>query len=259
MVGAMNDPLDETITITSLEEFAFRPTRRHPVKERLQILFIGKTVYTGISHWFREFEIGEATTGYLLSIDLSRLGESITVSYKDLFAGTCLHLDDDSAEEVNWLVARIVKKVSSKENYKMEIVQKYLELLLLQLKSEINEELTQVSMTRSGVLIKNFFTLLEDRFMTAKTVDYYAGKLCVSPKHLTNVIKLESGHPTSYHINQRIVVEAKRIVRASGASLKEIAYELGYEDVSAFSKLFKRVTGENFSSYKCKQRISFPT
>ena len=93
--------------------------------------------------------------------------------------------------------------------------------------------------------------------MKAKTVDYYADKLCVSPKHLTNVIKLESGYPTSYHINQRIVFEAKRIVRTSGASLKQIAYELGYEDTAAFSKLFKRVTGENFSTYKCNLKFAY--
>jgi CheY-like chemotaxis protein/AraC-like DNA-binding protein len=119
------------------------------------------------------------------------------------------------------------------------------------------DKLVMVSMNRKGMLIRDFFALLENAFTTAKTVDYYAGKLCVSPKHLSNVIKMESGHPTSYHINQRIVVEAKRMTQASGASLKQIAFDLGYEDVAAFSKLFKRVTGENFSTYKSHLRLVF--
>ena len=270
------------ITIASLEELASRQTLTpdtRMIRERLSILFMakgsgrcrqggevlvltGKTVYTGGSDCFRQFELEKDAAGYLIAVDPEKLGtifEGVTISYKDLFAlnGLCLPLDDESVEEMNWLVTRIVKKAGSKENYKLEIVQKYVSLLMLQLKSKIKDELVQVSMSRKGMLIKDFFSLLEDTFMKAKTVDYYAGKLCVSPKHLTNVIKLESGHPTSYHINQRIVFEAKRIARTSGASLKQIAYELGYEDAAAFSKLFKRVTGENFSSYKCNLKFAF--
>jgi len=56
--------------------------------------------------------------------------------------------------------------------------------------------------------------------------------------------------------NQRIVLEAKRMAKA-GACLKQIAYELGYEDVSAFSKLFKRVAGETFSNYRCNLKFGY--
>ena len=122
---------------------------------------------------------------------------------------------------------------------------------------DLKDKMVIVSNNRKGVLTRDFFVLLEEEFATARTVDYYADKLCVSPKHLSNVIKMESGYPTSWHINQRIVVEAKRMAQASGASLKQIAYALGYEDVAAFSKLFKRVTGENFSTFKSHLKLTF--
>ncbi|PSL43013.1 AraC-like DNA-binding protein [Chitinophaga niastensis] len=274
--------LDEIVTIKLLEQISAPQTGSSyscPIRKRLSILFIvkgsgkclhrgevidlqDKTVYTGFSDCFQQFDIGEGTVGYLLGINpqnLTRVFESVTVVYEGLFATTqpCLRLDAESAEEMNWVVTRILKEAGSKEKYRMEIVHRYISLLLLYLKSQLKNELVLVSMNRKGILIKGFFALLEDAFMIAKTVDYYAGKLCVTAKHLSSVIKMESGYPTSYHINQRIVLEAKRMAQASGACLKEIAYELGYEDVSAFSKLFKRVTGETFSDYKCHLKFGF--
>jgi AraC family transcriptional activator of pobA len=283
MIAAMDHTdLGEIVTIVPLEEIACLQSISASTwadKERLSILFIAKgggrcrqggegivlqerTVYTGMADCFQEFEIDKGTIGYLVSINPHKLEmvlENVTVAYKGLFAirRPCLRLDAELTEEMDWLMTRIFRKGRSKEKYSIEIVHKYVSLLLLHLQSEIEDELVLVSMNRKGILIKGFFTLLEEAFMTARAVDYYAEKLFVSPKHLTNVIKLESGYPTSYHISQRIVLEAKRMVQASGASLKQIAYELGYEDVAAFSKLFKRVTGENFSAYKCNLKYAF--
>jgi len=274
--------MDELITVESLEEIAARQpmlTCTRATREWLSILFIvkgngkcvhqgellileGKTVYTGFGNCFQQFDIGKETIGYLLGVNPKKLAtsfESINVVYEELFTinRPCIHLDAESAEEVNWIVTRILRGVRSRERYNIEIVHKYVSLLLLYLKAQLRDKLVLVSMNRKGMLLKGFFSLLEDAFMTAKTVDYYADKLCVTAKHLTNVIKTESGYPTSYHINQRIVLEAKRMATASGACLKQIAYELGYEDVSAFSKLFKRVAGETFSNYRCNLKFGY--
>jgi AraC family transcriptional activator of pobA len=274
--------MDEIITVASLEEIAVcqsMPTCTRATREWLSILFIvkgngrciqqgeglileDKTVYTGPGNCFQQFEIGDGTIGYLLGVNLQKLAtsfESVTVAYEELFAigRSCIHLDTESAEEMDWVVTRILRGVRSRGKYSLEIVHKYVSLLLLCLKAQLGDDLVLVSMNRKGMLLKSFFSLLEDAFMRAKTVDYYADKLCVTAKHLTNVIKTESGYPTSYHINQRIVLEAKRMAITSGACLKQIAYELGYEDVSAFSKLFKRVSGETFSNYRCNLKFGY--
>ena len=273
---------DEIITIASLQQIASRhnySAHTRTIKDHLTILFILKgggqclhrgkvialednTVYIGSVNCFQQFEIEEDTTGYLLNINrqkLTMLLENVTVVYEGLFSVNRPHLrlDAESADEMNWVVTRILKEAASKERCNLELVYRYASLFLFYLRSQLTDELVLVSMNRKGTLIKGFFTLLEDAFMTAKTVEYYAGKLCVTAKHLTNVIKMESGYPTSYHINQRVVLEAKRMAQASGACLKQIAYELGYEDVSAFSKLFKRVAGETFSVYKGNLKLGF--
>jgi AraC family transcriptional regulator, transcriptional activator of pobA len=274
--------LDEIVTIKLLEQISVPQADSSysgAIRKRLSILFIvkgtgkclrkgevidlqDKTVYIGFSDCFQQFDIGEGTVGYLLNIhpqNLAKVFDGVSVVYEGLFTTNWpwFQLDAESAEEMNWVVTRILKEANAKEKRSIEIAHKYVSLLLLYLQSQLKHELMPVSMNRKGTLIREFFALLEDTFMTAKTVDYYAGKLCVTAKHLSSVIKMESGYPTSYHINQRIVIEAKRMVQSSGACLKEIAYQLGYEDVSAFSKLFKRITGETFSSYKCNLKFGF--
>ena len=272
----------EIVTIIPLGEIAhLREISycKYSNKERLSILFIvkgggkcrqggtviglqDKTAYTGMANCFQDFELEEGTIGYLVSINphtLETVLGGVSVAFRVLFQirRPCIRLDTELVEEMHWLMTRILKKGRSKEPQRVDIVIKYVSLLLLHLHGEIADELCVVSMNRKGMLIKEFFTLLEEGFMTARTVDYYADKLCVSPKHLTSVMKMESGYSTSYHISQRIVLEAKRMLQTTGANLKQIAYELGYEDVAAFSKLFKRVTGENFTAYKCNLTIAF--
>jgi AraC-like DNA-binding protein len=86
--------------------------------------------------------------------------------------------------------------------------------------------------------------------------DYAAG-FAVTPNYLNEIIKKSSGIPASEHIKQRVVLEAKRLAAYSDASMKEIAYSLGFDDVAHFSKYFKNVTGINFSDFKKNADILF--
>jgi AraC-like DNA-binding protein len=67
---------------------------------------------------------------------------------------------------------------------------------------------------------------------------------------LNRIVKKLSGFPVSYHIQQQIVLEAKRLAHYSDRSMKEIAYMLGFEDLAHFSKFFKNNSGMNFSNFK---------
>jgi len=132
-------------------------------KEGLSILFIEKgsgtclrghevlhleenMVYTGVSDCFQQFELVEDTTGYLVAIDPDKLGtkfETETLAYKSLFSihRLSLRLDAESAEEMSWLMTRIIKKTRSKEKYRTEIIQNYVGLLMLHLRCELQDDL----------------------------------------------------------------------------------------------------------------------
>ena len=99
-------------------------------------------------------------------------------------------------------------------------------------------------------LVKRFMMLLRENIVHKKMVANYAGELCVTPGYLNRVVKKVSGFPASYHIQQYIILEAKRQAIHLGSTMKEIAYTLGFTDPAHFSKFFKNGNGASFSQFK---------
>lgn len=97
--------------------------------------------------------------------------------------------------------------------------------------------------SRFEIVTKAFKALLERNFVVAKRPSEYAQQLNISTAYLNECIKNTTGHSVSYHIQQRVVLEAKRLLYHSDLSVKEIATELGYDDYPYFSRLFTKVTG----------------
>lgn len=97
--------------------------------------------------------------------------------------------------------------------------------------------------TRSEVIMSNFKFLLDEKFAAEKNPRYYAERLNISTAYLNECAKKATGNTVSYHIQERIMLEAKRLLFHSSKSVKEIAHHLGYEDHSYFSRLFNRSTG----------------
>jgi len=97
--------------------------------------------------------------------------------------------------------------------------------------------------SRFEVLTKAFKTVLEHNFTTVKSPTEYAGRLNVSTPYLNECVKNTTGYSVSHHIQQRVVLEAKRMLYHSDKFVKEIAGDLGYDDYSYFTRLFVKVTG----------------
>jgi len=97
--------------------------------------------------------------------------------------------------------------------------------------------------SRFQLINQSFKVLLESNFNTSKSPMEYAQSLNISTPYLNECVKTATGQSVSYHIQQRVVLEAKRLLYHSKKSVKEIAGELGYDDFSYFSRLFVKVTG----------------
>jgi AraC family transcriptional activator of pobA len=130
----------------------------------------------------------------------------------------------------------------------MQIVDGFLGILLLHLMRQSN---TFMHNTGSGnVLVRKFNVLVEEKFRTIKKVSDYAALLFVTPNYLNNIIKQATGNCAGFHIRQRVVWKAIRRAKLTGASMKEVALELGFDDNAHFSKFFKKAAGNNFSEIR---------
>lgn len=86
------------------------------------------------------------------------------------------------------------------------------------------------------------------------TVGYIADQLNVSPGYLSELLKALTGLNTQQHIHNKLIEKAKEQLSATGLSVSEIAYELGFEHLQSFSKLFKAKT--NLSPLEFRQSFS---
>jgi AraC-like DNA-binding protein len=99
-------------------------------------------------------------------------------------------------------------------------------------------------------ICRKFNIEVEKNFRELHKVSDYAGILYKSPKTLSNLFTKYGNKSPRQLINDRIVLEAKRLAKYSAKAVNEIAYELGYEDPGHFSRLFKRNVGVSVSQFR---------
>jgi len=104
-----------------------------------------------------------------------------------------------------------------------------------------NDAISNVS--RPQQITRDFKKLLEENIKLEKSPSYYAAMLNISEAYLNEVIKRITGFTAGYWIRYYIILEAKRLLFYTEMDVKEIAYSLGYENYTYFSRLFKQTAG----------------
>lgn len=134
---------------------------------------------------------------------------------------------------------------------KDKIISAYLTAFLLECKAIFTDTLFRNTENSSSYRItKNFFNLLFQDFSYTYKLKDYAEKLNISAKYLTKSVKKTTGFPPSYFVKKTTVLEAKIMLKETQESVSEIAYILGFEDVSYFIKFFKKHSGQTPATYR---------
>ncbi len=104
--------------------------------------------------------------------------------------------------------------------------------------------------TKKTDIIREFNFLVESHFKTKHTVADYADMLNKSPKTISNTFsKIGSKTPLQY-IQERKMLEARRLLHYTTMQIKEIAYAIGFEDIQSFSRFFKKQEGISPTEFK---------
>lgn len=99
-------------------------------------------------------------------------------------------------------------------------------------------------------LFTQFINLLEKSFKQHHDLGFYANKMGLSSRKLTEVCQQKSGKTAKKIINERVLTGAKRLMKYTSLPLKEIAHSLGYKDLGYFCRYFKKATGVTPTAYK---------
>ena len=135
--------------------------------------------------------------------------------------------------------------------HKRQIVQNVLRAILYKLMEIYNpDDLAHRKRSRNEDIFFEFAHLVERDFKISRTVQHYADLLCITPKHLTTVVKSVSKQTAGDWISNHVVVAAKVQLHSSEKSIQEIAMELNFPNQSFFGKYFKKHTGMSPQAYR---------
>ena len=101
----------------------------------------------------------------------------------------------------------------------------------------------EVKSYRVRELFNRFMMLLERDFKISRDVNYYARQMNISSKYLTNIVSQVTGHTPKTIIDQYVILQLKMQLKRSTQSVKEMAWEFHFADVSFFCRYFKKHTG----------------
>lgn len=99
-------------------------------------------------------------------------------------------------------------------------------------------------------LLWRFLALLSKHVKSERSLQFYANRLFVTPKYLTQTVKKLSGKTAGEYIDELVIVEAKNLLRDPSLTIAQVADLLYFSDQFFFSKFFKRYTGLNPSEYR---------
>ncbi|MCW2118072.1 AraC family transcriptional regulator [Flavobacterium sp. 7A] len=138
---------------------------------------------------------------------------------------------------------QLIVEVKNENKYAKEnIVAALLNLYLLRLEREFNNTLENNNSNHYAIFIQ-FKNLVEAHYTSTRNVKDYANKLFISTKHLNQVVKEFTLNTAKHFIDDFVILETKRAMVSSNTSLKEIAYAVGFDEVTNFTKFFKKHTG----------------
>ena len=211
----------------------------------MQFLQAGSVTYIHPSQIHRIVDHNRSSF-YLLGITSENMGEE----YIRLLEHTLFPVKPiDLGEEIKAVIfesVRLCQKIykrKAEKIYSTLIKDQSNAFIGLYVSQYLQEKQIPDNPNRYEVLTKAFRESLEQNFTRIKSASEYANVLNVSASYLRESIRKTTGLSISEHIQNRNILETKRLLYHTDKSVKEIAIELGYEDYSYFSRFFKRSVG----------------
>lgn len=195
-------------------------------------------------------------------LKLSDRSESLQHSPLFKIGGTpILKITIGQREFLNTIFRKMIEEQKTDYTYKDELIRNYINLIIHEaLKLQPLENYDQHK-NASSRITSVFLELLERQFpiesahhpLQLKTARDYAGNMNVHVNYLNRAVKEVTGKPTTAHISERIISEAKALLQHTDWNIADVAYALGFVYPTYFNNYFKRMTGTNPTALRAQE------
>lgn len=195
--------------------------------------------------------------GILMSYDFFRDTISGVHDLSRLFlfsrSNPVYHLEKEDAEVLIGYCGQIKKKLSDVDHhFRKELVRTLIKSLIYEVSNIIYQNLTPEKKytTRAESIFTTFIQLVEQNFRMERRVSWYAEKLCITPKYLSESVKAVSRRRPNDWIDIYVTMEIRVLLKNSTMSIKEIAQTLHFANQSFLGKYFKEHVGMSPKEYR---------
>ena len=172
--------------------------------------------------------------------------------------GTCtFQLDKDRLQECTALVEMMERELARAEGTLAEVVEGFLGVLLIKCAHWSKAAMAEGSAAVSTDPVRRFLDLLEVGYLEDRQVSHYADRLAMSADHLNEQVKKRLGRTASGVIQDRLLLEAKRLLLHADLSIKEVGYALNLKDPAYFTRWFHKAAGMPPATYRDEIREKY--
>ena len=177
--------------------------------------------------------------------------------FNNVYLQPYISFTEGKFQEINELTEKMEKEANTEKQFSDSVVKSYLQLILAicsnEKASEISSEHFQQQLDHE---ILKFKDLLEKHFLQERSPAFYANELLMSPSSFSKKVKRQFGKSPSQLIQERVVLEAKKLLHLTHKTVKEIATELHFDDEFYFSRNFKKEVGLSPTHFRKEVGIS---
>ncbi len=169
------------------------------------------------------------------------------VLFSNIYDRPMIDLETVNQDKLQRAFTDLRTELAEDDNLNRELLLSYLKVFLIHAtrikKTQLTDTMPEAPSEKRHVLIKELTDLIETQFRSKKSPADYAALLNISAKALGKLVKEQFDLTLTTLIQDRVIIEAKRELYMTDKLVKEIAWELGYEDPFYFSRMFKKYTG----------------
>lgn len=195
-----------------------------------------------------QLKLDKACTGFLLQFDSEFYSPASSIAKRRFRRSTsknfCLP-DQDRFEKLYLISEQIYHEFANKEEGFPDVIKANLDIFFIESlrQSKHTEQKLNSEQSYEQERFEEFGELLEKHATEHKSVIQYAEMLGISVFQLNKITKGVVGKTVSELIREQLVLESKRTLLGTSNQVKDIAYSLGFEDVSYFIRFFKKGSG----------------
>lgn len=159
-----------------------------------------------------------------------------------------LHLSEKEDNVIISLMHQMQEELKNNiDHYSRDLIVSHIDLLLNYAKRFHNRQFLTRSAVNNDIVVKmeellDAYLKSDATLIGVPTVNFFAEKLNISPSYLSDLLKNATGRNAQTHIQESIIERAKELLSTTNLSIKEIAYDLGFEYPQSFSTMFKKNT-----------------